>query len=90
MITKRNQYKGFTTQESINADKIVDYLDRFSFNVTKKTVIVLDNASVQRKSSSFSLIYAFFGWIYENLCKLTINNKKKHLYKYYCLFLQPK
>ena len=26
MITKRNQYKGFTTQESINADKIVDYL----------------------------------------------------------------
>ena len=61
MITKRNQYKVFTTQESINADKIVDYLDRFSFNVTKKTVIVLDNASVQRKSASFSLIYAFFG-----------------------------
>jgi transposase len=48
MITKRNQYKGFTTQESINADKIVDYLDRFSFYVTKKTVIVLDNASVHR------------------------------------------
>ena len=48
MITKRNQYKGFTTQESINADKIVDYLDRFSFNVTKNTVIVLDNASVHR------------------------------------------
>jgi len=35
-------------KESINADKIVDYLDRFSFNVTKKTVIVLDNASVHR------------------------------------------
>ena len=31
MITKRNQYKGFTTQESINADRIVDYLvfDRY-------------------------------------------------------------
>ena len=41
-------WKGFTTQESINADRIVDYLDRFSFNVTKKTVIVLDNASVHR------------------------------------------
>ncbi len=26
----------------------MDYLDRFSFNVTKKTVIVLDNASVHR------------------------------------------
>lgn len=48
MITKRNQYKGFTTQEFINADKIVAYLDGFSFNVTKNTVIVLDNASVHR------------------------------------------
>ena len=31
MITKRNQYKGFTTKESINADKIVDYLDIILF-----------------------------------------------------------
>lgn len=48
MITRRNQYKGFTTQESINADKLVDFLDRFSFEVKKKTVVVLDNASVHR------------------------------------------
>lgn len=48
MITRRNQYKGFTTQESINADRLVDYLDRFSFEVKKKTVVVLDNASVHR------------------------------------------
>ena len=48
MITRRNQYKGFTTQESINADRITDYLDKFSFEVKKKTVIVLDNASVHR------------------------------------------
>ena len=41
-----NQYKGLTTQESINADRIVDFLDRFSFEVKKKTVVVLDNASV--------------------------------------------
>lgn len=26
MITRRNEYKGFTTQESINADKVVEYL----------------------------------------------------------------
>jgi len=37
-----------TTQESINADRIVDFLDRFSFEVKKKTVVVLDNASVHR------------------------------------------
>ena len=48
MITRRNQYKGFLSQESINADKLVDFLDRFSFEVKKKTVIVLDNASVHR------------------------------------------
>lgn len=47
MITRKNQYKGFTTQESINAD-IVDFLDIFSFQVKKKTVLVLDNASVHR------------------------------------------
>ena len=48
MITRRNEYKGFTTQESINADKVVEYLDLMSFTVRKKTVVVLDNASVHR------------------------------------------
>ena len=48
MITRRNEYKGFTTQESINADKVVEYLDLMSFSVRKKTVVVLDNASVHR------------------------------------------
>lgn len=45
MITSSNQYKGFTTHESINADKLMDFLDRFSFEVKKKTVVVLDNTS---------------------------------------------
>lgn len=48
MITRRNEYKGFTTQESINADKLVEFLDLLSFTVRKKTVVVLDNASVHR------------------------------------------
>lgn len=48
MITRRNEYMGFTTQESINADKVVEYLDLMSFSVKKKTVVVLDNASVHR------------------------------------------
>ncbi len=42
MITRRNQYKGFTTQEFINADRLVVFLDRLSFEVKKKTVVVLD------------------------------------------------
>lgn len=48
MITRTNEYKGFTTQESINADNVVEYLDLMSFSVKKKTVVVLDNASVHR------------------------------------------
>ena len=46
MITGRNQYKGFLTQEYINADRFVDDLDRFSFEVKKKTAVVLANPSV--------------------------------------------
>ena len=46
MITRRNDYRGFTTQKSINADKVVEYLDAMSFTVKKKTVIVLDKASL--------------------------------------------
>ena len=39
MITRRNEYKGFTTHESINADKVVEYLDLMSFSVKKKTAL---------------------------------------------------
>ena len=46
MISRRNQYKGFSTQESITVDKLVDFLDRFSFEIEKKTVVVLDNTFV--------------------------------------------
>jgi len=48
MTTRRNEYKGFTTQKSIDADKVSGYLDLMSFTVKKKTVVVLDNASVHR------------------------------------------
>ena len=57
MITRRNQYKGFQAQESINADRIVDYLDRFSFEVKKKTVVVLDNASIIWEDRGLFLFY---------------------------------
>ena len=50
MITRRNQYKGFMTRESINADKVIDYLDKLSLQVKKKTFVVLDNASVHRNA----------------------------------------
>ena len=48
MITRDNQYEGFTTTERMTADKIVSYLDDFSFRIRKNTFIVLDNATVHR------------------------------------------
>ena len=48
MIDRNNRYHGFTTTESIDADKIVEYLDGFSLRIKRDTFIVLDNASVHR------------------------------------------
>ena len=48
MIDRSNRYHGFTTTESIDADKVVEYLDTFSLNIKKDTFIVFDNASVHR------------------------------------------
>lgn len=48
MIDRKNQYQGFTTTESITADKVVSFLDAFSLRVNKDTFVVLDNATVHR------------------------------------------
>ena len=48
MINRKNNYKGFTTTDSITADKVVEFLDAFSFQVCKNTFVVLDNATVHR------------------------------------------
>lgn len=48
MIDRQNHYEGFTTTESITADKVVSFLDAFSFRVSKDTFVVLDNATVHR------------------------------------------
>ena len=48
MITRDNQYEGFTTTERMTADKIVSFLDDFSFRIQKDTFVVLDNATVHR------------------------------------------
>lgn len=48
MIDRKSQYEGFATTESINADKVVDFLDAFSLRVLKDTFVVLDNATVHR------------------------------------------
>lgn len=51
MIDRNNRFEGFCSRESINAEKVVDFLDRFSFKLNRKTFIVLDNASVHRNEN---------------------------------------
>ena len=48
MIDRRNRYEGFTTTENMTADKVADFLDRMSLHISKRTFVVLDNASVHR------------------------------------------
>jgi transposase len=48
MIDRKNHYEGFTTTESITAEKVVGFLDTFSYHVRKDTFVVLDNATVHR------------------------------------------
>jgi hypothetical protein len=48
MIDRKNHYEGFTTTESITAEKVVSFLDAFSFRVRKDTFVVLDNATIHR------------------------------------------
>jgi transposase len=50
MIDRDNHFEGFSTCESIDAQKVVDFLEQYSFSVTKKTFVVLDNASVHRNA----------------------------------------
>ncbi|MDR2809337.1 MAG: transposase [Tannerellaceae bacterium] len=50
MIDRDNHFEGFSTCESIDAQKVVDFLEQYSFRVTKKTFVVLDHASVHRNA----------------------------------------
>ena len=48
MIDRRNRYERFTTTENMTADKVANFLDRMSLRISKRTFVVLDNASVHR------------------------------------------
>lgn len=48
LMSKDMQFHYAITEKSINTDFIVEYLDRFSLQLTKYTMIILDNASVHK------------------------------------------
>jgi hypothetical protein len=48
MITRDNHFVHATTEQTIDAEFITEHLDRFSFQLNKPTVVVLDNARVHQ------------------------------------------
>lgn len=51
MITRDNEFKYATTYETINSDFIIEQIDRFSYQLKKHTVIILDNARVHQSKA---------------------------------------
>jgi hypothetical protein len=55
MITRDNELSYYTTQQMINTHFIIEHLDRFSYQITKPTVIVLDNAKVHKSKAMLAM-----------------------------------
>ncbi len=49
MISPGCEYAGFESEESITGEKLAHFPEEYSKEITKPTVIVLDNASIHRK-----------------------------------------
>ncbi|CDN30539.1 Mobile element protein [Mucinivorans hirudinis] len=50
-VNRLSEYMGMMTEECINADVVINFLENLSFNIKKKTVLILDNASVHKSRS---------------------------------------
>lgn len=48
MVDRNCNYHGFTTTQSINSDKFIEFVDKFSMSLDKLTVLVVDNASLHK------------------------------------------
>jgi transposase len=55
-INRKSQYMGMMTESNIGADTVIEYLEKLSFSIKKKTVLVLDNASVHKSRSMMERI----------------------------------
>ena len=47
-INRKSQYMGMMTENNISSEVVIDFLETLSFNIKKKTVLILDNASVHK------------------------------------------
>jgi hypothetical protein len=54
LLANDNDLHAFSTSETINTEMVISCIDEFIKTITKKTVIVLDNASIH-KSEKFNI-----------------------------------
>lgn len=48
MIDRNCVYHGFTTEQNINSDRFIEFMEDFSLGIRKETVVVLDNSTVHK------------------------------------------
>lgn len=51
IITRDNEFEYVTTYEMVNSNFIIEQIDKFSYQLKKHTVIVLDNAKVHQSKA---------------------------------------
>lgn len=56
LISRSNDFIYKVSEKNINADFIVEFFDDLSLNIQKKTVVVLDNASIHRAKKVTKLL----------------------------------
>lgn len=47
-LTKNNKFKSYTSETTINAEKLVEIFNDFAQKTTKKTIVVIDNAPIHK------------------------------------------
>jgi transposase len=60
-INRKSQYVGMMTQGNIDAGTVIEFLEKLSFGIKKKTVLILDNASVHKSHSIIERV-PFWQW----------------------------
>lgn len=48
LISRSNEFHFETTEQRINSDFLITFFDKFSQKIVRKTVVVLDNASIHK------------------------------------------
>ena len=55
-INRQSKYMGMMTESNIGTDTVIGYLEELSLSIKKKTVLILDNASVHKSRSMMERI----------------------------------